>query len=133
MTLKNSPISNKKFGIYFSGFFAAASLWGLINYYSTFFVLLFTVASFIFLVLAVISPQSISLPNKLWFALGELLGKVTGPLVLGTIFFGIITPVGIIGKWFGRDILALKKTKKVTYWKDRQAQSRPPSSFNNQF
>lgn len=129
----NSPISNQKFGIFFGGFFAAASLWGLFKDYSFYFVLLFAIASGIFLFLTLIAPQTLTLPNQLWFALGELLGKVTSPLILSIIFFGMIAPVGVIGKWFGRDVLALKKTQKATYWKERQSETMPPSSFNNQF
>lgn len=133
MTLTKSPISNQKFGMYFSGFFVVLSLWGLFKQHSYLYILLPTLAAAIFLVLTFLLPSALSLPNRLWFALGELLGKVTGPFVLGIIFFGIITPIGIIGKWFGRDVLVLRKSNNATYWKERHAQSRPPGSFNNQF
>lgn len=133
MSLNTSSISNRKFGIFFSFLFAAAFTWGLFKDYPSYLNLFLALVSAAFLVLAAIAPATLAWPNRLWFALGDLLGKITSPLILGIIFFGLITPVGIIGKWLSRDALALRKSTRVTYWKDRNTESRPASSFNNQF
>jgi hypothetical protein len=60
--------------------------------------------------------------NKLWFKFGIFLGKIVSPVVMGVIFFAVVTPIALIMKLLGKDILNLKKNKKQTYWiecKDR--------------
>lgn len=71
--------------------------------------------------------------KKSWMKLGELMGKVVSPLVLGTIFFVLITPVAIIGRLFGRDELRLKKLSVNSYWVDRLPPGPAGGSFKNQF
>jgi hypothetical protein len=51
--------------------------------------------------------------------LGFLLGKIISPIILGVIFFGLITPYGIVMRMFGRDELNLKKIKNKSYWINR--------------
>ena len=61
------------------------------------------------------------------------MGKVVSPIVLGLIFFGMLTPVGIIGRLLGRDELRLKKAPVTSYWIDRDPPGPAPDSFKNQF
>jgi hypothetical protein len=65
--------------------------------------------------------------------LGELMGKVVSPLVLGVIFFVLLTPVGLIGRLLGRDELRLKRTNSESYWIDRVPPGPAGDSFKNQF
>jgi hypothetical protein len=83
--------------------------------------------------LTVLKPTVLSLFNRAWFLLGELLGKIISPLVLGAIFFLIITPTALIGRALGRDELRLKRKAKTSYWIDRKSASPRGDSFNNQF
>jgi hypothetical protein len=83
--------------------------------------------------LTVFKPTVLSPLNRAWFLLGELLGKIISPLVLGAIFFLIITPTALIGRALGRDELRLKRTAKTSYWIDRKSASPRGDSFNNQF
>lgn len=71
--------------------------------------------------------------NRVWFEFGILLGRVFSPLILGTIFFIIITPTALICRLFGRDELRLKSTTENTYWLDRKPPGPTGDSFNNQF
>ncbi len=105
---KNSKIpalpSNKNFGFLFVFvFLICATHFYLIN--KLVYVTIFAVLTLLFLVLTIFTPRYLTFLNNAWFLLGIVLGKVVSPLVLGAIFFMIITPVAIISKVLGRDIL----------------------------
>ena len=79
-------------------------------------------------------PGWLEQPNRLWSLLGDLLAKIVSPIMLGVLFFGVITPMGVLMRAFGKDPLRLKKNPGAdTYWLPRSAPSNPPDSFNNQF
>jgi hypothetical protein len=71
--------------------------------------------------------------NKLWFGLGILLGKIISPIVLGIMFFILITPVALATRAFGRDELKLKKRNLNTYWVSRNPAGPAKDSFKNQY
>ena len=106
--------SNKNFGIVFSIFFLLISIYLLLNnnpiYYWSLFV------SFIFLVLGLMNSKILSPLNLLWFKFGILLGKIVAPVIMGVIFFLVVTPISIILKIFGKDVLNLKFNNNKTYW-----------------
>lgn len=83
--------------------------------------------------LTVIAPSRLSPLNRLWFRLGVLLGKVVSPLVLGVMFFLLITPAALVTRLLGRDALMLKKRSVSSYWVDRIPPGPPGDSFKNQF
>jgi hypothetical protein len=64
---------------------------------------------------------------------GLMLGKISSPIVLGFIFFGIFTPVGIFMRILGRDELRLKMKSQKSYWKMREADPFNSDTFKNQF
>ena len=78
------------------------------------------IIALIFLFFSIFLPKALIVPNKLWFKFGILLSLIVSPIVLGFIFFAIITPTGIIMKMLGKDLLNNKydKTKK-SYWINR--------------
>ena len=80
-----------------------------------------------------ISPKLLSPFNRAWFALGQLMGQVVSPIVLGAIFFLILTPVALITRLFGRDELRLKRKRVDSYWIERNQDINPAESFKNQF
>ena len=119
MEKKIKVSSNKSFGIVFSIFFLLISVYLLLNnnpiYYWSLFV------SFIFLVLGLMNSKILSPLNLLWFKFGILLGKIVSPVVMGIIFFLVVTPTGLIMKALGKDLLGLKFLKeKKTYWIKRK-------------
>ena len=72
--------------------------------------------------------------NWLWYQLGQLLGKLVSPIVLGSISFLLLTPVSLVTRMFGRDELRLKKNKgQQTFWIERSPPGPEPTSFKNQF
>ena len=88
------------------------------------------VISFIFLILGLINSKILTPLNRLWFKFGLLLGRFISPLVMGIIFFIVVTPTGIIMRLFKKDLLNLKYNKKETYWIDKTG---PKSKMKNQF
>jgi len=117
--------SNKKFGIFFSLIFLILYLY-LSNYF-------FLTTSVIFLFLSFFYSSFLQPLNKLWFKLGILLGNIISPIVLGFIFFLLITPISVIGKIFKRDHLKINLDKNIkTYW-IRRDNSFAKEDFNNQF
>ena len=88
------------------------------------------VISFIFLALGLINSKILTPLNRLWFKFGLLLGRFISPLVMGIIFFIVVTPTGIIMRLFKKDLLNLKYNKKETYWINK---SGPKSKMKNQF
>ena len=86
--------------------------------------------SFVFLVLGLINSKILTPLNKLWFKFGLFLGKMISPLVMGFIFFIVVTPTGIIMRLMRKDLLNLKYNQKKTYWIDKAG---PKSKMKNQF
>ena len=114
-----SQSSNKSFGLLFFVVFLIIGLWPLkngenINFY-------FITASVIFLFLGLINSKLLSPLNKSWIKLGEILGIIIAPIVMALVYFVILTPVSLIVRIFGKDLLSLKLLKeKETYWIERK-------------
>ena len=78
-------------------------------------------------------PNFLSPFNRLWFLIGMFLGRVISPVILGIIFFLLITPMSLILKIVGRDELNLKRERKETFWVLRESEEIDPQSFKKQF
>lgn len=79
------------------------------------------------------APQSLRPVTRLWLGLGSCIGFIVRPIVLGAIFFVIITPVAIATRLGGRDILRLRRRSTESYWTDRHPKTTTPESFGQQF
>ena len=120
--------SNKSFGIVFFTFFLIIALWPLINDGN---IRIWSLAvSIIFLILGIANAKILTPLNNLWFKFGLFLGKIVSPIVMGIIFFFIVTPTGIIMRIIGKDILNLKRNNLNTYWIEKTNEN---SSMKNQF
>jgi|TARA_B100001093_G_scaffold435990_1_gene434206 hypothetical protein len=114
-----SQSSNKSFGLLFFVVFLILGLWPLkngenLNFY-------FITASVVFLLLGLINSKLLSPLNKSWIKLGEILGIVIAPIVMALVYFVILTPVSLIVRIFGKDLLDLKFLKeKDSYWIKRK-------------
>ena len=120
--------SNKSFGLVFFIFFFIVSFYPLVNgedirKWSLVF-------SIIFLVLGLTNSKILNPLNKLWFNFGIFLGKIMSPLIMGIIFFLVVTPIGLLMRLFGKDILNLKFKDNATYWIEKNG---PKSKMRNQF
>ena len=124
--------SNKIFGFFFSALFSASSVYCYVNTFIPAFYFLTTVTLVTFLV-TVFSPRHLLPFNKLWMEFGLLIGRVVSPIVLGSVFFCLISPVGIAMRLAGRDELQLKLHGKDSCWQNRAPAGPEPASFKNQF
>ena len=120
--------SNRSFGLVFFVLFLVIALYpfthnGEIRVWSA-------IISLIFLMLGLLNSKILSPLNKLWFKFGIFLGKIISPLVMGIIFFLVVTPIGLIMRVFGKDILNLKYNKSQSYWIEKNG---PKSKMKNQF
>ena len=120
--------SNKSFGFIFFIFFLLISLWPITNGKEINYLILSI--SFIFLLLTLFNSKYLTPLNKLWFKIGLILGRFISPIVIGIIFFLVVTPIAIIMKILGKDILGIKKNNKKTYWVNKTG---PKSKMKNQF
>lgn len=84
--------------------------------------------------ITVVRPAWLTKPNRLWFQLGSLMGKITNPVVMGILFFGLITPLAVVARWLGRDALAMRRKNPISYWIERTPDSSTTAeSFQHQF
>ena len=120
--------SNRNFGIVFFIVFLIIALWPLLKQNET--RIWSLIISFIFFVLGLINSRLLTPLNKLWFKFGILLGNIIAPIVMGIVFFLVVTPTGLIMRFFRKDILKLKKNSSDTYWINKD---NIKSSMRNQF
>ena len=120
--------SNKIFGIVFFIFFLLIALYPLMNNESIRFWSL--IISLIFLILGLLKPRILAPLNIAWIKLGILLGKFISPIVMAIIFFLVITPIGLLMRFMGKDLLNLKFNKHKSYWIKKKVEK---SEMKNQF
>lgn len=109
--------SNRSFGVVFFIIFFLISLYPALNNENV--NLYFLSISIVFLILGLINSKLLSPFNKIWFKFGILLGKIISPIIMGLVYFFVITPIAILLKIFNKDVLNLKQNKKNTYWIDK--------------
>ena len=120
--------SNRSFGIVFFVVFLLIALYpltygGEIRTWSL-------IISIIFLILGLLNSKILAPLNKIWFKFGILLGRIVSPLIMGIIFFLVVTPIGFIMRLLRKDVLNLKYNKNKSYWIEKNG---PKSKMKNQF
>lgn len=125
--------SNKKFGTFFSILFLVIAAYSNYKNYTHHIPIIALGLSLIFMIVTLTIPRALIVPNLLWYKLGITLGKIVNPIVLGLIFFLLITPIALVARILGRDELRIKKRIVSTYWIERFPAGPEPESFKNQF
>ena len=120
--------SNRSFGIVFFIVFLLIAIYPLTN--GDEIRIWSLIISSIFLILGALNSKILTPFNKLWFKLGIFLGKIVSPLVMGVIFFFVVTPTGLIMRILGKDPLNLKYNLNKSYWIEKKG---PKSKMKNQF
>ncbi len=106
--------TNRNFGIVFFVVFLIIAIWPILNENDI--RLWSLIISLIFLILGIANSKLLTPLNKIWFKFGIFLGNFIAPIVMGFIYFFVVTPTGLIMKILGKDLLNLKKNNKETYW-----------------
>ncbi len=120
--------SNRSFGIVFFIVFLIISIYPLLN--SENIRIWSLIISFIFLVLGLFNSKFLNPLNKIWFKFGLFLGKIISPIIMGIIFYFVVTPIALLMRLLKKDLLNLKFNKNNTYWIKK---SGPKSKMKNQF
>ena len=120
--------SNRSFGIVFFVVFLIIATYPLIN--GDELRLWSLIISIIFLFLGLVNSKILNPFNKLWFKFGIFLGKIISPLVMGIIFFLVVTPIGLLMRLLNKDLLDLRFKNKDSYWIEK---TEPKSKMKNQF
>ena len=106
--------NNKSFGVLFFAVFLLIAIWPIIDDGSL--RVWSAVISILFLLLGLTNSKVLTPLKKGWIKLGEILGKVIAPIIMGFIYFIIITPIGIFMRLTGKDLLNIKYNKNKSYW-----------------
>lgn len=124
--------SDRTLGLVFSGVFLLVGCWPLVRGGS---VRAWAIGlAVVFLVIALLRPSFLAPLNRLWVSLGLLLHRVVSPLVLGAVFFLVVTPMGLLMQAFGKDPLRLRfDLTASSYWIERRPPGPAPDSMRNQF
>ena len=120
--------SNRSFGVVFFIVFLLIALYPLLNNNEV--RLWSLIISVLFLILGILNSKILSPLNKIWFKFGLLLGKIISPIIMGVIFFLVVTPIGFIMKLLGKDLINLKFNNEKSYWIQKTG---PKSKMKNQF
>ena len=120
--------SNRSFGIVFFIVFLVIAIYPLINNGEL--RLWSLIISLIFLFLGLVNSKILNPLNKLWFRFGIFIGKVVSPLIMGIIFFLVVTPIGILMRLLKKDLINLKFNNSSSYWIEK---TEPKSKMKNQF
>ena len=112
--------SNRSFGLLFFFVFFIIALWPLTNK-SEINLYLISIA-LVFLVLGLLNSKILSPLNKAWIKLGEILGRIVAPVVMALVYFIILTPISLLVRLFGKDLIGMKFSKDIknSYWIKRK-------------
>ena len=120
--------SNRSFGVVFFVVFLLIGLWPILK--GNELRIWAIVISLIFLILGILNSKILTPFNKVWFRFGIFLGNFISPIIMGIVFFLVVTPTGLIMKLFRKDLINLRKNNSSTYWIEKKDIK---SSMKNQF
>jgi hypothetical protein len=125
--------SNRTLGMVFAVFFTLVGLWPLRHGRPARFWAVGIAA--LFLIVGLVAPALLGLLNRVWTRLGLVLHRITNPMILGFLFYGVFTPFGWVARTlFAKNFLRLKPDPAAaSYWIERRPPGPPPESMTNQF
>ena len=133
---KNSKVtsaSDRSFGVMFGFIFIIIAVIMRLRDNPQNIQLLFLTLSFLTFLISFTRPSLLSTPNKLWMRFSLLLARFVSPIVLGLLFYVLISPLALVLRLFGRDELRLKTKKVASNWQIRQINGYSLDSFKNQY
>jgi len=134
-TIERGPApesSDRSFGFVFAAVFSIIGCWPFLHWQPPRWWALAIAAAFA--IVALVRPAVLRPLNRLWLAFGRLLHRIVSPLVMGMIFFAVVTPTGWIMRLRGKDVLSLKRRPDLrSYWIKREPAPPEAESMKNQF
>lgn len=130
---KRSLRAEREFGLIVGGVFTLLSSWWLYRgKFSNVSVITMPLGAALIL-LGLLFPRALVWPNKAWMALAEVLAFVSTRIILGFVFFGIVTPIGLVKRWFGWDPLQRRAARGESYWQPYSERQRDPRHYEKMF
>jgi hypothetical protein len=124
--------SDRSVGLVFAAVFTLIGAWPLLRWEAPRWSLLAIAAGFA--LVAVFAPRLLRPLNRVWFRIGLLLHRIVSPLVMGAVFFLCVTPIALIMRLRGKDLLALRREPaRASYWILRDPPGPAPDSMEHQF
>jgi len=125
--------AEKEFGLIVGGILMLLAGWWLYRgkFVDTAYIVLVVVA--LLVSFAVLFPRALVYPNKAWMLLAEGLSFITTRIILGIVFFMIITPIGVIKRWMGWNPLSRRGASRDSYWKDYAERQRDPRHYEKMY
>lgn len=121
--------SERNFGLVFAAVFLIVGMWPMLRGDGPRWTVLVIAA--IFIAIALLAPQVLRLPNRLWFKLGLLLGAIVAPIVMALVYLLAFVPIGMLMRATGKDPLDTNMAPEAaSYWIERKEQ---PKSMKLQF
>jgi hypothetical protein len=117
MKKNNKKKNNILFGKLFFIFFLIVGFYPLIS--SEAIRVWSIILSIVFLILTIFRPNLFTFLNNLWTQFGIILGKIISPIVMGLVFFVVVTPIGLLVRIFKKDFMCLKRGTS-SYWINRE-------------
>tara|TARA_Y100000591_G_C21664480_1_gene609568 strand:+ start:201 stop:587 length:387 start_codon:yes stop_codon:yes gene_type:complete len=114
MTTEINRSSNRSFGLVFFIVFILIGIYPILHQESL--RIWSIIIAVLFLILGLFNSKILTPLNRIWFKFGIVLGKIVSPVIMGIIFFLVVTPIGLIMKILGKDLLNLKFNKNKSYW-----------------
>lgn len=125
--------SDRTFGFVMAAFFLLLAFYPLVRHGHPA-VWAFTAPAALFLVFAIVAPRFLRPLHLAWLGIGNILARIVNPVVMGVLFFGLFTPMGILMRWTKPDPLRRKMEREAkTYWIPRAPEARPGDSMPHQF
>ncbi len=124
--------SDRSFGIVMAVVFTIVGAWPLLSEGPPRWWAL--IAAALFYGVALLRPALLAPLNRLWFRFGLLLNRVTSPVIMGLLFYGVMTPYAYILRWLGKDLLRLRFDPSAeSYWIERKPPGPAPETIKRQF
>jgi hypothetical protein len=120
----------RQFGFIFAAFFALVAFWPLWPLHAP--KLGWLIGAGAWLAAALLIPRALAPLNKAWITFGHVLGWINARIILGVVFFVVVTPIGLLLRLFGKDVLSLRLRRSQSYWIKR-GEALTPQSLRNQF
>ena len=133
MIRKKSLRAEREFGLIVGGVFVLLSAWWL---YRGKFASVSNITlplGAVLLLLGLVFPRALFWPNKVWMALAEVLSFVSTRIILALVFFGVVTPIGLIKRLFGWDPLHRRAEPSDSYWQPYSERQQDPRHYEKMF
>lgn len=83
--------------------------------------------------LAVVAPSLLGPVHRVWMQMAQALGWFNTRVLLGLVYFLVMTPIGIVMCLMGRDPLDRRLKDRLSYWVERRRHSDPRVSMEHRF